>query len=201
MADVPINVETVDDLLTPLEVLKSPEKSHKLETEPTVTAVSGLRADVNRLMETFSTRVSDAKEQANIKQSTDNRIQQSTEQQARNSTAAQRFVPINPIGRPTEDPQTRQRDFSALLTSRKNNPDHFRQALSPSHVAIAMSATSTQVTRRTLIVTDDVISFTTQNRKLKPVPKTVAEVVQRVMVAFQPLRSPGDRPVRIPRTF
>lgn len=85
-ADIPIIVRTLEDLFIRLEVLQSSQKSEQLKTEPTVSALSALCVDVNHVMETISTRVTDAQQQVTVRQCIqDNRDvnnQQSIEQPA-----------------------------------------------------------------------------------------------------------------------
>lgn len=97
--ELPVNFETLEDLVTRLESLESVQRSHQLETKPTISAVSALCVDVNRLMKEILTRVIGAQQQANEKQSKQPALkipnQQPTEQPDRDSNVNSLFTPIN----------------------------------------------------------------------------------------------------------
>lgn len=85
-------------------MLESAKRSHKVETEPTVQAVSALRVDLNTLMERISRRVADAGQQATAQQSTqqeeihrtDDEDRSTTEQLPRPNPGLTSFNPRNP---------------------------------------------------------------------------------------------------------
>lgn len=67
---ITINVEVLDNIVTRLESMQSAQKSHQLETEPTLDVDYALRVDVNSLMERISSRVADARQQPTAERST-----------------------------------------------------------------------------------------------------------------------------------
>lgn len=64
-----MNIEDLEDLVTLLEQRESVQMSHEFETKPVISSVTALRVDVNRLMETISTPIHDAQQEAPARQS------------------------------------------------------------------------------------------------------------------------------------